>query len=1267
MITKSKQENQVNPASDSSESIVYRTHIDGGKRRQLFNENWKFIYGDQSNAHVNAYDDQKWEDIQLPHDYSLTLPYTPTGEAESGYKLGGIGWYRKAFTLDESVKDKRVMIEFGGIYMNATIFINGHKLGMHPYGYTPFAYDLTEYLHEDKENVLSVQVNHKFPSSRWYSGSGIYRNVHLTITDKTYLDHYGIKVTTPNLAEQIGQEVDVNIQTKINNDKETDVSFQVRQSIRQKGSETILTSNQGESITLKAKASTLTDHSLSIQNPELWSISKPNLYEVITEVMIDGEVVDQRITDYGFRTINFDQETGFHLNGEPLKLKGVCIHHDQGALGSAAHERAIERQIEILQDMGANALRIAHNPAADELIDLANQKGMLVIDEAFDTWIKYKNGNSNDYAMWFREEIGDNPLVGAKPEMTWGEFDAKTMVRRGINAPSIIMWSVGNEVMEGNSSPYDEYPHVLKQLVEWVQEEDTTRPATTGENKLKGRWKEAIEMANVLAESGGIVGFNYTAGEDFDRYRKEFPHWKMYGAETASSINSRDVYEPNQYHNHLTSYDESVVGWGHLAAHSWYITITRDFNAGEFIWTGFDYLGEPTPWNNVGPGVTGDWPSPKSSYFGIVDTAGIPKDRYYFYQSQWNEDVNTLHILPTWKEDYLPIDQEGNVRVDVYSNAKAVELFFVDQTGIEKSLGKKTFTKKETKASHTYQIYEGHDKSEEDFRNLYMTWQVPYEDGTVYAKSYNEQGEEIPETVGRNKVATYKEPSRFNLAVDRQQIIADGQDLAYISIDVLDEDGNIVANADNLIHVDVSGEGILKALDNGDQTDHEPYDSGKRCAFNGKLVAIVQSTKQAGDIHVHVETEGIEKQTIKIETIAQHDQSDEKQLVGYTLNKNYYAKLGSKPELPKQTSLHFSDESREVHAIDWDLDEALLNQPGTFQVVGKIAASDVRIFAYVSVIESIGGILNYATTTETGVEEVALPVTRPLILANGDILQTEFDVKWEEQNKEDYEVAGMIDIQGVADVFGEKIPTLARIRVEEREVTYGENVASNNLTLREGQTKSNRAQDLAYLVDGLRDDPAAVWTNTAHDDNKSEIIFTYATAQFLGYLDVFYQENEDYSLPKAVELYWSNEGTEHAEWVKIKDIQSSEETTESGVKVNYRFPGVPAVSFKIVLISETSGKTGLIGINEMDLRIENNSLKVHETAKLDDILIDGKSVSTEELTNRVIYLSEQEVDIQAVSHKNVAVTVLEASENMIQLITESEDHLSRDKYTIHLK
>ncbi len=1269
----------------SPETFIYNTDLSDNKRRQLFNDNWKFFYGEQSNAQLIAYDDSKWEDVQLPHDYSLSLPYSQVGEAESGYKLGGIGWYRKSFTLGEAIKDKRVVVEFGGVYMNASVYINGHKLGDHPNGYTPFAYDLTDYINYNGENVIAVRVNHKFPSSRWYSGSGIYRNVHLTITDDVHVDHYGVQVLTPNLENQVGKDVDVVVNAKVMNQSSEDVNAVVRQSIRKKGSEDSIASVQSGLLKINANNSVPSSVSLKINNPTLWSLSNPYLYEIVTEVLVDDKVIDEYVTEYGFRTFEFKTDTGFYLNGEAVKLKGVSMHSDQGSLGAAAHYRAMERQVEILLDMGVNAIRVTHNPAADELIEIANRKGMLIIDEAFDTWVASKNGNSNDYAVWFNQSVGDNPLLGATADMTWAEFDIKTMVRRGMNAPSIISWSTGNEVMEGNSGPYNEYPEILGKLATWVAEVDQTRPSTIGDNKFKANWKEAISFGNKLTELGGTVGFNYADGNQFDQFHKSYPEWKMYGAETASSINSRGVYKPSNYNKHLTSYDESAVGWGKLSADSWYSIITRDFMAGEFVWTGFDYLGEPTPWNNVGSGATGGWPSPKSSYFGIVDTAGLPKDRFYFYQSQWNDEVNTLHVLPAWKEDMVTIDDKGNVRVDVYSDARSVELFFKDAKGEEKSLGKKTFTQYTTDAGHTYQVYEGSDKKGQDFRNLYLTWNVPYADGTVNAKAYDENDNVITDTQGRDSVTTFKEASELKLKADRKSIVANGRDLSYITIDVIDKNGDIVEDAANLINVSVSGDGKLMALDNGDQVDHDPYDSGKRKAFNGKLVAIVKSTTDAGTMTLNVEADGIKGQSITITTTPNPEESTEKHVIGYTMPKNYYVKLGYQPKLVSETKLLLSDGTKETHPITWEIEENMFDEPGTVNVVGHVDNYDLRVLTNVTVIESVGAILNYSLATATGVDNVNLPSSRPLVLENGDVLQTEFPVEWETQDAENYKKPGLVTINGTSTVFGETIPVTASVRVNDAEVTLGDNIAGNKLTLTQDIPTELQSDSLEAIIDGdtgfktVQSGPnPSVWTNydmaqTGH--NKAEIIFTYATAQFLGSADLyFYQDAWAVRLPENVELYWSNEGTDDANWTKLENVKETRVETSNGTpnitKINYRFNGVPAVAFKIVLTSDpgtnSAGKKLAVGLSEVELRVEHSSLKVNSEATLDNLLLNGNSVSPSELKNKVINTEYQKAVVEAESDKNVAVTVLKPFKNVIRIITESEDHLTREIYTINL-
>lgn len=1258
----------------SPEELIYTSEVNEPVRRQLFNDNWKFILGDQSNAQLNTYDDSAWESIQLPHDYSLTQAYTQAGEAESGYKLGGLGWYRKSFTLNSSLESKRVVIEFGGVYNNATVYINGHELGIQPYGYTPFAYDITDYVNFGAENILAVKVNHQFPSSRWYSGSGIYRNVHLSITDKVYVDHYGVTIT--------GNTGELNVRTQVKNDKSDTQSVVIRQQIRNKNQEEILNTVSSDVVTLEPNTSQTVSLDLTINNPNLWSLTNPHLYEVVTSVLVDDVVVDEVINDYGIRTITNDPNEGFLLNGEHIKLQGVSMHHDQGSLGAQAHYRAMERQVEILKEMGANAIRVTHNPAADELIEIANEKGMLIIDEAFDTWIDAKNGNRFDNSVNFNQVVGDNPILGATPTMTWAEFDTKAMVHRGKNAPSVIAWSTGNEVMEGNWGQYDAvYPGVLSNLINWIKEVDPTRPATIGDNKFKARWSVSNVLGNLLTQNGGTVGLNYSSGADFDYFHATFPEWKLLASETASAITSRGIYNPANYDRLLTSYDESAVGWGMYAHNSWYTVITRDFVQGEFVWTGFDYLGEPTPSNGTGSGAVGTWPSPKSSYFGIIDTAGLPKDNFYFYQSQWNDEVNTLHILPAWKQDMVRISN-GNVRVDVYSDARTVELFFVDTNGTETSLGSKTFTPKTTGVGHTYQLYEGPGANSNPARNLFLTWSVPYADGEIYAKAYDENGVQITDTQGRSSVKTFGEATSLSATADRTTIKADGYDLSYITIDVLDANGDLVADAQNLVRASVSGNGKLLAMDNGHQVDHEPYDSGKRKALSGKLIAIVQSTKNAGDFTLNLTSEGLSPTSVTVTTTPVDSSSTEKTIVGYTMPRNYYVLVRHQPELVETTTIHFSDGTTEVAPIVWQTQD--YTAAGSYLAKGQVEAYNLSVTANVTILESVAALLNYSVAVPLNSSAVALPTSRPAILEDGTILDVEIPVVWEAQDTQNYTVVGETIVNGTAQLFGQTYNVVASVRTAESALSYGSNVAPSRLTLTQSIPENLQSDNLLAIVDGDVNFQAvasgpnhSVWSNydaAQAGINESEIIFTWATAQNIGKAILyFYQDNWSARLPHSVKLYWSLTGDENAVWQELSPTVT-QGTTTTGVPnytpYTYEFSGVSAVGFKLVIQSSPeevrAGVKTAVGLTEVQFLPVTTSFTPYDSSELDSLTINGQPANESQLANKVLYTEAMIADVEVNTNKNVAYTILKAHDGVVRILTESEDHSSRSVYEIKL-
>ena len=681
--------------SSEPERVAVKDYGSNSVRTQNFDSDWKFNLGDVSNAQSPTFDDSKWRTLSLPHDYSIEQEYSQSLEAESGYLPGGVGWYRKNFTLGEEAKGKRIRIDFDGVYMNATVYVNGKEVGMHPYGYTPFSFDITDYISYDKENTIAVKVDHQTPSSRWYSGSGIYRSVSLTTTNDIHVDLNGIKVESNNLAKEAGKTVNTDIKTTVINDSKEAQNVTVTHTVFKKGEkpDKAIGSFTTEAQEIGAGKKVEISAAVPVKNPELWSVENPALYTIRTEVKAGDKLLDSYDTEYGFRYLNFDTETGFQLNGKNVKLKGVCMHHDQGALGAVANRRAIERQVEILQEMGCNSIRVTHNPASKDLIEICNEKGILVIEEVFDGWHRAKNGNNNDYSVWFEKAIEENNTILGKEEgMTWAEYDLKAIMKRDQNAPSVIEWSLGNEIQEGAGGTG--YAERADKLIEWAKEADDTKTLTIGSNAVKRGDAEQVSIGDKLTAAGGTSGTNYSDGASYDKLHKEHPDWKLYGSETASSVNSRGIYSVtgNQEatsEQQLTSYDNSKVNWGALASEAWYDVIQRDFVAGEYVWTGFDYIGEPTPWNGTDPGAKGTWPSPKNSYFGIVDTAGFPKDSYYFYQSQWNDEVNTLHVLPAWNEDVVKKNADGTVPVVVYSDAKEVELFFTPADGGEKkSLGK---------------------------------------------------------------------------------------------------------------------------------------------------------------------------------------------------------------------------------------------------------------------------------------------------------------------------------------------------------------------------------------------------------------------------------------------------------------------------------------------------------------------------------------------------------------------------------------------------
>ncbi len=784
------------------------------RKVENFNKGWKFYYVDTTDLkdiYKNAnFNDASWRKLNLPHDWSIEGEFkkdNPTSP-EGGALPGGIGWYRKSFTLPKDAKDKNVSIEFDGVYQKSEVWINDHYLGLRPNGYISFQYDLTPYLKfGNDKNIISVKVdNSKQPNSRWYSGSGIYRNVRLVTKNKISVDHWGTFVSTPTVNHQ---SATINVKINLGN---TDASKYI-------GVNTILVDASGKELSRKMQKGLFSKNvskefteTFDVKNPILWSLKNPYQYKIKTQVSVNGKVVDDYETPFGIRYFHFDIDKGFSLNGVPTKILGVCDHHDLGSLGAAVNVRALERQLEILKAMGCNAIRTSHNPPAPELLDLCDKMGFIVMDEAFDVW--HRGKKKFDYHLYFDE---------------WHKRDLEDQIKRDRNHPSVMIWSIGNEISEQRDTSGF---RLARELAAIVHALDTSRPITTANNNP--------DTTNQIIKSGAIdlTGYNYHQN-DYPKFHERYPGKIFLGTETTSALETRGYYQmPSDSlyfwpysnatgkrvnakmndDNTVSAYDQVRAPWASTHEETWKIIRKYDFLSGLFIWTGFDYLGEPTPYT---------WPS-RSSYFGIIDLAGFPKDVYYMYQSEWTNKT-VLHIFPHWNWN------KGD-SVDVwayYNNADEVELFLNGKSlGIKKKQGD----------------------------DLHIMWRVMYEPGTIKAISRKNA-----KTVLTKEIKTAGAAAKIELIADRKTIKANGEDMSFVTVRILDADGNLVSRADNLIQFKINGEAFIASVDNGDPVSHEPFKASYRKAFNGLALAIIQSKEKAGKVKLTATSQGLQLASITID------------------------------------------------------------------------------------------------------------------------------------------------------------------------------------------------------------------------------------------------------------------------------------------------------------------------------------------------------------------------------------------------------------------
>ena len=912
-------------------------------RKVEFNQNWHFkLNANAKDAVKPDADVSSWKKLDLPHDWSIynDFDHDSPAQNEGGQLNGGDAWYRKTFKLDEEDLNKNVRITFDGVYMDSQVYVNGQLVGHYPNGYNQFSYDITDYLHKDgRENVVAVHAINKQPSSRWYSGSGIYRDVTLQVTDKVHTEKNGTTILTPDLEKQQNGKVDTHVTSKIVNTDDKDHEILAEYQIIERNGQAVTDLVRTASQVLKAHQSASLNAILQVDKPKLWTVNsdKPALYELVTRVYRDGQLVDAKKDLFGYRYYNWTPNEGFSLNGERIKFHGVSLHHDHGALGAEENYKAEYRRLKQMKDMGVNSIRTTHNPASEQTLQIAAELGLLVQEEAFDTW--YGGKKQYDYGRFFDK---DATHPDAKKGEKWSDFDLRTMVERGKNNPAIVMWSIGNEIGEADGKPRS--LATVKRLVQVIKAVDKTRYVTMGADKF--RFGDGSGDHEKIANELDAVGFNYSE-DNYKKLRAKHPNWLIYGSETSSATRTRGSYfrperelvHSNQAYRHYeqSDYGNDRVGWGKTATASWTFDRDNAGYAGQFIWTGTDYIGEPTPWHNQNHTPV------KSSYFGIVDTAGIPKHDYFLYQSQWvsAEKKPMVHLLPHWNWENPTLkenvaDADGNIPVRAYSNAASVELFLNGNT-----LGKKTFTKKQTSDGRTYQ--EGAKPNE-----LYLEWKVAFEAGTLEAVARDEAGN----IIARDKIVTAGEPAGVRLVKEENAIAADGKDLTYIYYEIVDSKGNVVPTANNLVRFQLHGQGQIVGVDNGEQASRERYKeqadgSWIRKAFNGKGVVIVKSTEQAGKFTLTAHSDFLKSGQTTIFT-GKKDQ-EEKTVLGTEVPK-VRTVIGQAAKMPSKVGFIYSDGSRAKLPVEWSAVD--VNQPGIFTVKGVAEGRDVEARVEVLALEA---------------------------------------------------------------------------------------------------------------------------------------------------------------------------------------------------------------------------------------------------------------------------------------------------------------------------
>lgn len=786
---------------------------------QAFNDGWRFHKGAAEGAEAAAFDDAGWRSVTLPHDWAIEGPFDSKYNARcGGLPFHGTGWYRKRFATPDLSGGERVAIAFDGAMYDAHVWVNGEHVGNRPYGYIGFELDITNQLRTDGgENVVAVCLEPEDLSSRWYPGAGLYRNVWLHVRPAVHVPQWGVEITTPSVTDRVAS---VAVTTHVENTSAAEADLSVRQTVVGPKGEPVATAELP--LKVAPASADAAKQRLAIAEPLRWDTESPHLYTLRTELRSGGEVIDAVENRFGVRTVEFGPEFGFKLNGRVLKMNGVCLHHDLGPLGAAVNRRATERQLEIMKRMGVNAIRTSHNPPSPEQLELCDEMGLIVIDEAFDCWRMPKV--ENGYNKFFDE---------------WHERDLRDLIRRDRNHPSVVLWSIGNEILEQWTK---EGWRLARELTAICHDEDPSRLVTAGFNGYPASYD------NKMAHEIDVVGLNYKPMFYPEAIERE-PGFVVYGSETSSCTSSRGVYHLpiEAYKNHpslqVTSYDLIGPKWAYPPDVEFQQLDRNPSVFGEFVWTGFDYLGEPTPFGGQDNTTDGywnaDWPS-RSSYFGCVDLCGLPKDRFYLYQSRWTDEP-MAHLAPHWNW----AGREGEpIPVYCYTNGDSAELFLNGR-----SLGVREKGVDTTPVKVDCYNWPGGDL-DSPYR---LRWDVPYEAGELRVV-VKRDGHEFAEAT----VRTAGEPAAIELIADRDEL-SGGDDLSFVTFRIVDAEGNLCPAADNRVEFSIEGPGRVVAVGNGDAATTDPFQAMWRKAFSGMGVAIVgPSAGQGGEFVLRATSPGLE-------------------------------------------------------------------------------------------------------------------------------------------------------------------------------------------------------------------------------------------------------------------------------------------------------------------------------------------------------------------------------------------------------------------------